>query len=275
MKLRLMTTKRATLAPKSLAAWFGRAAATTTNAARPPTMLSDKRQAASARIRRQFSHSIATTGELMASAPYALRTPSPCAPLLHSLRRLASAAGAGQKDLLERSVARVHDLASEREQRVMELFERSAVHDAPGAATAFHCERADEDGRLLEVLHKPHAAALVSAPHLVERAAQRHAAVVDQRHVIRHPLHLFEQVRREDHGASVVSHGADDGIEDVAAHNDVEAGRRLVQNQQLGTMGDGGHQASLGTHALRELLDLLGRVQRERVDQLTRVRHVP
>src|SRR5688500_5866425 len=151
-------------------------------------MLSDNRQAASARIRRQFSHSIAMTGELMAPAPYARAR-------LHSLHRLASAAGAGQEDLLERGVARVHDLASEREQRVMELFERSAVYDAPGAATAFHCERADEDGRLLEVLREPHAAALVSAPHLVERAAQRHAAVVDQRHVIRHPLHLFEQVR--------------------------------------------------------------------------------
>ena len=96
-----------------------------------------------------------------------------------------------------------------------------------------------------------------------------------QRHVVRHPLHLVEQVRREDHRAPVIGHGADDGIEDVAADHRVEAGGGLVQNQQLWTMGHGGDQAGLGTHALRELLDLLGRIQRERLEQLARIRRIP
>ncbi len=71
---------------------------------------------------------------------------------------------------------------------------RSAVDDAPGAATTFHCQRGIEGGRLIEVLDESHAAALVAAPHVVEGAAQRHAAVMDHRHVVRHPLHLVEQV---------------------------------------------------------------------------------
>jgi hypothetical protein len=39
--------------------------------------------------------------------------------------------------------------------------------------------------------------------------------------VVRHPLHFVEQVRREDHRAAVIGHGAHHGVEDVATHDHV------------------------------------------------------
>ncbi len=110
---------------------------------------------------------------------------------------------------------------------------------------AFHQQRGIEGGRLIEVLDEAHAAALIGAAHIVEHAAQRHAALVHQGHVVRHSLHLIEQVRREDHRAPVVGHGAHDGIEDVTAHDSIEARGGLVQNQELGTMGHRRDQAGL------------------------------
>ena len=77
---------------------------------------------------------------------------------------------------------------------MMELLDRSAMEDAPSAATTLHCQRGIEGGRLIEVLDESHAAALVAAPHIVEGAAQSHAAVMDHRHVVGHPLHLVEQM---------------------------------------------------------------------------------
>ena len=40
-------------------------------------------------------------------------------------------------------------------------------------------------------------------------------------------------------------------------------------------MGHGGDQTGLGAHPFRELLDLLGRVQPERLEQLARIRRIP
>ena len=103
-------------APASFA--FGAAAANNTKAARPPTIPRDSRHAASTRVTRQSSHSMAWSGDRRSCR----------------LHRLAAAAGAGQEDLFERGVARLDHLAAERQDRVVELLERSVVDDAPRAA---------------------------------------------------------------------------------------------------------------------------------------------
>src|SRR5262245_39229669 len=98
----------------------------------------------------------ATPCVFRAASPYAHRTASLARFRLGSFHRLPTTAGAGQKDLFERGVARFDDLAPERENRVVELLERSAVDDAPRAAAALHGQRAIEDGRLIEGVHEPH-----------------------------------------------------------------------------------------------------------------------
>src|SRR6187399_3191194 len=96
------------------------------------------------------------------------------------------------------------------------------MDDAPGAATAFQQQCSIENGWLIEMLREAYAAALIVAAHVVEHAAQRHAAILDHRDVVRHPLDLVEQMRREDHRATVVGNGTNDGIENVTTNHGIE-----------------------------------------------------
>jgi hypothetical protein len=105
------------------------------------------------------------------------------------------------------------------------------MDDAPYPPAALHGQRGFEDRRMLVAFQEPHAAAPVTPPHVIECAAHGHVPVVNHRDVVRHPLHFIEQMRGEDHRTPVIGHGSNDGIEDVAAHDCVKTGRRLVQNQ--------------------------------------------
>src|SRR5688572_22086274 len=127
----------------------------------------------------------------------AARSPTAWRGLVRSwLRRLhlRATSGASQEDFFERGAAGFDDLATKRKDRVVEVLGRSAVDDAPRASAALQGQRGIEDGRMIEVLVEPHAAALVRAAHVVEYATQDLAAAVQHRHVVRHPLHFFEQV---------------------------------------------------------------------------------
>ena len=50
--------------------------------------------------------------------------------------------------------------------------------------------------------------------------------------MVRHALHLVQQVRGEEHCPTVLRNGADDGPEDVAADDRVEPRRRLVEQHE-------------------------------------------
>ena len=93
--------------------------------------------------------------------------------------------------------------------------------------------------------------------------------------MVRDLLHLVQEVRGEEHGAALVRDGADDGVEDVAADDGVEAGGRLVQHQQLGPIGEGDEQAGSGPLALGEGLDLGRAIEGEHLPQLVGVGFVP
>jgi hypothetical protein len=94
--------------------------------------------------------------------------------------------------------------------------------------------------------------------HGVERRAQGNPVLADHRDVIGDLLHLVQQVRGEEHRAAFVGDGADDGAEDVAADDKIEAGPRLVEPKhnsldgygRPGTRGCGGNPDALqsGTH---------------------------
>ena len=88
-------------------------------------------------------------------------------------------------------------------------------------------------------------------------------------------LHFVEQVRREQHGAAFVGDGPDDGAEDVAAHDGIEAGRRLVEDQQLRPVRQGDQQPRPRLLALGQGLDVRGGVERERPAAAPRRRRRP
>ena len=111
--------------------------------------------------------------------------------------------------------------------------------------------------------------------HGVKRRAQGDPALADHRDVIGDLLHLVQQVRRKEHRAAFVGDGADDGAEDVAADDGIEAGRRLVEHQQLGPIRECYEEPGPRLLALGEGLDPGRGVEREHLPQLLRVRIVP
>ena len=97
---------------------------------------------------------------------------------------------------------------------------------------------------------------------------ERDPPMVQQRHPVGDALDFVEQMRRKQDRSPLVGHRADDGRQNVAANHRVEATRRLVENQQIGSMGQGSQQARPGTLAPRQPFDLLFGVQLELVPQL-------
>jgi hypothetical protein len=70
----------------------------------------------------------------------------------------------------------------------------------------------------------------------------------------------------EDDADLVVGHGLHQYLQELAPGQGVEAGHRLVEDQELGPFGHGQGQGELGPLAARELAGPLGRVEPELVD---------
>ena len=66
---------------------------------------------------------------------------------------------------------------------------------------------------------------------------------LNHRDVIGDLLDFVEQVRREEHRAAFIGDGADDGAEDVAADDGIEAGRGFIEHQQFGPVRQRDEQA--------------------------------
>ena len=104
-------------------------------------------------------------------------------------------------------------------------------------------------------------------PHLGQRAGLGGPAVADDRHPVGERLRLGQDVAGQQHGAAALALVVDALAED-RLHQRVEAGRRLVQDQQLGVAGQGRDQRHLLPVALGVGPRLLRRVQREPLDQV-------
>ena len=98
-------------------------------------------------------------------------------------------------------------------------------------------------------------------------------AVADDRDPIAGPLHLGQDVAREEDRAALVLGLADQGIERLL-HERVEAGGRLIEDQQLRPMLERDDEADLLLVALRVLLELARRVDLEALDERCLVRRV-
>ena len=80
---------------------------------------------------------------------------------------------------------------------------------------------------------------------LGRRAQGDHLAVIDDRHPVAQPLGLVHVVRRQQDGPALGAEAADD-VPELPARLRVEAGRRLVEEQQLRVADQGaGHRQPL------------------------------
>src|SRR5262249_2228242 len=99
------------------------------------------------------------------------------------------------------------------------------------------------------------------------------AAVADDRDAVARPLDLAEDVAREEHRPALRLRLADDLVAGLLDER-VEAGRRLVEDEQVGPVLERDDQPDLLFVALRELAELARGVDIEARDQLLLVRRV-
>src|SRR4051794_19538243 len=93
------------------------------------------------------------------------------------------------------------------------------------------------------------------------------AALPDDRHAVARPVHLVDDVRRQEDRPAVVARLADEP-EERLLDKGVKAGRRLIQDEQVGPVLERDDQPDLLLVALGVLLEAAAGVEVERVDEL-------
>ena len=104
------------------------------------------------------------------------------------------------------------------------------------------------------------------ASSVVDVAGDLHARVDQHDQVVADPFQVGDQVRGEHDAELVLGDGLHQVLQELAPGERVEAGDRLVEDQQLGPLGDAEGQGELGALAAGELAGLLRRVQAEPLD---------
>ena len=106
------------------------------------------------------------------------------------------------------------------------------------------------------------------AGHLYARGGQHHEVIAD-------PLEVGHQVGGEHDAELVLRHGGHEQLQELPPGERVEAGHRLVQDEQFGPLGHGQGESELGLLAARELAGPLLRVQAELADPAPRHLVIP
>ena len=180
----------------------------------------------------------------------------------------------GQEGLLERRLA-----ADE----VGQLVLRGGAHDVGDVARDAHAQDVvlgddvADAGQRAERLDR-HGPGEDQLDLVVGEVAQRlgpidarQLAAADDRHAVTRLLDLGQDVRGQEDGPALVLGLADDRVE-LLLDERVEAGCRLVEQQQVGPVLEGDDQPDLLLVALRVLAELARRVDLEALDQVLLVR---
>ena len=96
--------------------------------------------------------------------------------------------------------------------------------------------------------------------------ATSHARVDQHDQVVADPFQVGDQVRGEHDAELVLGDGLHQALQELAPGQRVEAGDRLVEDQQLGALGDAQGERELGALAAGELAGPLRRVEAEPLD---------
>ena len=109
---------------------------------------------------------------------------------------------------------------------------------------------------------------VVGGQQVVDVAGDLHLRVDQDDEVVAGPLDVGDQVRGEHDAELLVGDGLHQVLEELPAGQRVEARDRLVEDQQLGSLGDAQGQGELGALAAGEPARPLLRVEAEPLDPL-------
>ena len=104
------------------------------------------------------------------------------------------------------------------------------------------------------------------AEQLVDLAGDPHAGVDEHDQVVADPLEVGDQVRGQHDADLVLGDGLHQVLQELAPRQRVEAGDRLVEDQQLGPLGDGQGEGELGALAAGQLAGPLAGIEAEPLD---------
>ena len=104
------------------------------------------------------------------------------------------------------------------------------------------------------------------ASSVVDVAGDPDPGVDQHDQVVADPLEVGDQVRGQHDAELLLGDGLHQVLQELPAGQRVEAGDRLVEDQQLGPLGDAQGQRELGALAAGQLPGPLARVEAEPVD---------
>ena len=107
---------------------------------------------------------------------------------------------------------------------------------------------------------------VVGGQQVVDLAGDLDPGVDQHDEVVADPFQVGDQVRGEHDAELVLGDGLHQVLQELPAGERVEAGDRLVEDQQLGPFGDGEGEGELGALAAGQLPGPLGGVQAEPLD---------
>ena len=111
---------------------------------------------------------------------------------------------------------------------------------------------------------------VVGGEERVEVAGELHARGDEHDQVVADALEVGDQVRGQHDAELVLGDGLHQVLEELAPGERVEAGDRLVEDQQLGALGEPEGERELGALAAGELARLLREVEAEPLDPAAR-----
>ena len=116
---------------------------------------------------------------------------------------------------------------------------------------------------------------VVGGQQLVYRPGDAHPRADKHDQVVADPFQVRDQVRGQHHGQLLLGDGLHQVLQELPAGQRVQAGHRLVQDQQLGTLGDGQGQRELGALPAGQGAGLLAGIQVQLLDPAARQPGVP
>ena len=114
-----------------------------------------------------------------------------------------------------------------------------------------------------------------AASSVVHRPGDAHLGADEHDQVVADPFQVRDQVRGQHDGQFLLGDGLHQVLQELPPGQRVKAGHRLVQDQQLGTLGDGQGQRELGPLPAGQGAGLLAGIQVKPVDPVARQLCVP
>src|SRR4051812_10135339 len=178
----------------------------------------------------------------------------------------ASVAEVGEHDLLEIHLVRLPTCVVH-----VPVHAHEQARLARGVGLADHIVGARNSGRVAaRAREEP-----MTREDLVDRRGELRVRFGEDHEVVADPFEVGDDVRREDDGDPGVADGLEHGVEELTPRERIERGNGLVEQQQLGLLGECKRERHLRLLSARELPDLLAEREPDALDSFARGVVVP